>query len=75
MSAEPKATDPIDIFGDLGLTGQGDLERGMVPDVMFDFAQDASGRIGLNPGAIAIPMISTAAVAIRHGWKVPAKAE
>ncbi|WP_177177812.1 DUF3987 domain-containing protein [Citreimonas salinaria] len=40
---------------------------------MFDFAQDASGRIGLNPGSIAIPMISTAAVSIRHGWKVQPK--
>lgn len=73
LEPEAKATDPIDIFGDLGLTGQGDLERGMVPDVMFDFAQDASGRIGLNPGSIAIPMISTAAVSIRHGWKVQPK--
>lgn len=73
LETETKATDPIDIFGDLGLTGQGDLERGMVPDVMFDFAKDASGRIGLNPGSIAIPMISTAAVSIRHGWKVQPK--
>lgn len=73
LEAEAKATDPIDIFGDLGLTGQGDIERGMVPDVMLDFAKDASGRIGLNPGSIAIPMISTAAVSIRHGWKIQPK--
>ena len=42
MTREPATTDPIDIFGDLGMTGQGDLERGMVPDVMYDFALDSS---------------------------------
>lgn len=73
LTLEPASKDPIDIFGDLEMKGQGDLERGMVPDVIFDFAQDASGRIGLNPGAIAIPMIATAAVSIRHGWKVQPK--
>ena len=68
---DPK--DPVDLFGDASITGAPVLERGTLPDVIWDFAEDNAEAIGTNPEAIASACLVAAATAIPAGWKIQPK--
>lgn len=65
--------EPLDFFGDTSLTGRQDMRPDMLPKVIWDYAEDAAARPGLNPAAIAAGCLVTAAAAIREGWRIQPK--
>ncbi|MFX0543164.1 DUF3987 domain-containing protein [Roseovarius sp. S4756] len=65
--------DPVDFFGDASLTGNPILERGTLPDVIWDFAEDNARSIGTNPEAIAAGCLVAVATAIPEGFTVQPK--
>jgi putative DNA primase/helicase len=54
---------PLDVFG-AGLAGQPELPAELLPQLIADYAGDASARLGVDLGAVALPCIATAAAAI-----------
>ncbi|WP_296643042.1 DUF3987 domain-containing protein [Roseinatronobacter sp.] len=68
-----RIVEPFDIFGDHSLTGKQEAQPDMFPSVIWNYAEDAAKRPGLNPGPIAAGCLVTAAAAIREGWKIQPK--
>lgn len=64
---------PVDIFGSPEVVGRPEVERGMLPSAVFDFAQDTAERIGINLAAIGLPCLVALATAIRDGWHIQPK--
>lgn len=64
---------PIDIFGSPEVVGRPELTRDMIPEKIWDFANDTSYRMGVNTAAVAISCIGAACGAIRDGWKLQPK--
>lgn len=73
IGRELNEQEPIDLFGAAEMTGKSELDETMIPKAIFDYAEDTSRRIGLNPASVAIPCLAVLATAIREGWKVQPK--
>jgi Protein of unknown function (DUF3987) len=65
--------DPLDISGRFIDHGLPKLPAGCVPEIIFDFAQDASRRIGCNPEAPAMAAVTVCAGVLKDTYKVMAK--
>lgn len=72
-SADPRSesddqTPPIDIFGDVTLTGRPVFPVDVLPFALNDFVIDRAERMGVDPAMIAMPALAACAAALddRH---------
>ena len=68
-----RIVEPFDIFGDHTITGAQTATRDMFPWAIWDYAEDAAKRPGLNTGPIAAGCLIAVAGAIREGWRIQPK--
>lgn len=65
--------EPLDFFGDTSLTGAQEMTPDMLPAVIWNYAEDAAARPGLNIAAIVSGCLITACAAIREDWVIQQK--
>jgi hypothetical protein len=62
--------DPVDFLGDTELTGAPVLRPDHLPDALAGFVFDTAGRLGVDPAALALCAVVSAASVIPDDWRL-----
>ena len=65
--------EPLDLFGSIDLTGEQDLDPGMLPVEIYNYAAEVGPKSGINTAAVGIGCLASIATAIPAGWRVQPK--
>ena len=64
---------PVDFLAEDEATGAPELRPEHVPAVIWDFAQDTAGRMGVDPASVVLSCLVTCASVITDDWRIQPK--